>query len=268
MSSPVSGPVSGRLPPAEKIGLAPIARMTFGVIGRQPVAFLLLPLLVVSLPTIGGQFLLARTLLVPDVMVESSASMMVTGAVTGAGMGLFGMLLHYLLQAVLTHAAVADFNGRRAGLGESLGRGLRALLPALAAAILMLMGIVLGIALLVVPGVMLLCAWSVTVPAVVIERTGVFGGLRRSRELTKGNRWRILGLAIFYMAISAALSGIPVAFAYLLVTTEFYWVDTLLQGLTSAVSATIGATGSAALYAELRRIQDGAGPETLASIFD
>ncbi|ONG51571.1 hypothetical protein BKE38_15900 [Pseudoroseomonas deserti] len=264
----MSSTLPGSLLPAEKIGLAPIVRMTFGVIGRQPVTFLLLPLLVVSLPTIGAQFLLARTLLLPDVMVESSASMMVIGVVAGAGMGLFGMLLHYLLQAMLTYAAVADFNGRRASLGESLGRGVAALLPALGAAILMLAGIVLGIALLVVPGVMLLCIWAVAVPAVVIERTGVFGGLRRSRELTRGNRWRILGLAIFYVAISLALSGIAVAVAYMLVTTELYWMDTLVQGLTSAVSATIGATGSAALYAELRRIQEGASPETLASIFD
>ncbi|WP_159995585.1 hypothetical protein [Roseomonas sp. 18066] len=252
----------------EKLALGPVARMTFGVIGRQPATFLGLPLLVVALPSLLAQVGVGRYLLPGEAMQDFSTGVMALGMAAGLGLGLFGLLLHYALQAVLTYAAVADFNGRRASALESVGRGLAAMLPALGAAILMLLGIGLGFLLLVIPGLMLVCIWAVTVPAAVVERPGAVAALRRSRALTRGHRWRIFGLLVFYGIISVVLSAIPAVLAFALIGTSFYWVDGVLQAVLSSVSATIGATGSAAIYAELRRLQEGAGPESLASIFD
>ena len=53
----------------------------------------------------------------------------------------------------------------------------------------------IGMILLAVPAV-LLSMWLVAMPVCVAERLGVVRSLGRSRELTKGNRWRIFGLVV------------------------------------------------------------------------
>lgn len=59
----------------------------------------------------------------------------------------------------------------------------------------------IGLIFLIIPGIFLALLWSVSVPAMVVEGQGVFGALSRSAELTKGNRWRILGVAILVVLI-------------------------------------------------------------------
>src|ERR1700677_2453664 len=56
----------------------------------------------------------------------------------------------------------------------------------------------LGVIVLLVPGTYLLTVWSVALPVVVLERPGGLRALRRSRELVRGNRWRVLGLALLF----------------------------------------------------------------------
>jgi hypothetical protein len=50
--------------------------------------------------------------------------------------------------------------------------------------------------LILLPVVMLLLMWSVSTPVCVVERLGPLGSLARSRELTKGHRWKIFGLVL------------------------------------------------------------------------
>lgn len=56
--------------------------------------------------------------------------------------------------------------------------------------------IVIGLVLLIVPGLMLFTRWAVALPALLREELGVTAAMGRSSELTAGNRWRILGLAL------------------------------------------------------------------------
>jgi hypothetical protein len=51
----------------------------------------------------------------------------------------------------------------------------------------------------------LFTSWSVSVAVVVLERPGGLGALARSRELVRGNRWRVLAL-ILSLAIPLALA--------------------------------------------------------------
>jgi hypothetical protein len=53
-------------------------------------------------------------------------------------------------------------------------------------------GIFFGLILLIVPGIILGLAWSVSIPATVIEKEGPLNALQRSAQLTKGSRFRIL----------------------------------------------------------------------------
>ena len=72
--------------------------------------------------------------------------------------------------------------------------------------------VMLGFAALFVPGVMAICVLCVTLPACIIERTGLVESLERSAELTDGYRWPLFGLflltALPVMVLSALTGGL------------------------------------------------------------
>ena len=172
----------------------------------------------------------------------------------------------------MIYAAVTDLNGRRATVADCLSVGLRAFLPLLGIGIMFYLAVFLGMVLLLVPGLMLLVAWSVAVPAYVVEQTSLTGSFRRSAELTRGNRWRIFGLMILYIVaiviIEAVLgvfgnasriaAGGGIGFMHALV----------ILPLIGMANSMVGTAGGAVLYVQLRQIRDGVGAESLASIFD
>ena len=131
----------------------------------------------------------------------------------------------------------------------------------LAMTILIGLGLMVGFLLLAVPGVMLLLRWSVAVPALVVERSGVLGSLGRSRDLTQGHRWAILGFLLVLALIDAVVFG---AFAFgggmLAVSLQGVGIAVALPIVTLVVNAMLSAfngAATAALYFELRRAGEG-----------
>ena len=54
----------------------------------------------------------------------------------------------------------------------------------------------IGLVLLVVPGLFLITIWAVIAPVIVLERAGVFESFGRSRHLVKGNGWQVFGVLV------------------------------------------------------------------------
>ena len=79
--------------------------------------------------------------------------------------------------------------------------------PAVQAALPMLVNVVLttlacvfltflGLIALILPGIFILLILSVAVPACILEGHSPIAALKRSRDLTRGNRWPLLGLVL------------------------------------------------------------------------
>jgi hypothetical protein len=179
-----------------------------------------------------------------------------------------------ILQAVLVHATVIDQEGQRPKIGESLSIGLRAFWPLVGVGILSAIAYALGFMLLIVPGVMLLCAWCVAAPALITEGTGVTGAFKRSAVLTRGNRWRIFGLGLMVVLIVIGISlviglvsglGVLALGAFGLIGLA-QGLGLVLNVLVQALSTMVGAAGVAVLFVELRRVREGGG-DHLAKIF-
>lgn len=66
----------------------------------------------------------------------------------------------------------------------------------------------IGLILLIIPGIVLALIWAVSAPAMVVENQGVFGSMGRSVELTRGNRWRVLGVAIVVFLIYVVVAAL------------------------------------------------------------
>jgi len=67
--------------------------------------------------------------------------------------------------------------------------------------------IILGLILLVLPGIIMAVIFSLAIPVIIIERTGTFQSLRRSKSLVSRNQWRTFSILLFTFVLTV-LAGI------------------------------------------------------------
>ncbi|WP_448952085.1 hypothetical protein [Labrys neptuniae] len=112
--------------------------------------------------------------------------------------------------------------------------------------------ILLGLAALVVPGLMAIALLYLTLPACMIERNGMVESLERSGELSMGYRWPLFGLFILTLLPAIGLSAAAGSLGDARSTIVEGLVDeaaTMLLGIVWAVTAT-------ACFERLRQIRN------------
>lgn len=65
-----------------------------------------------------------------------------------------------------------------------------------------------GFLALIVPGLILITIWAVVAPSIVVEDKGVFEAFGRSRELVRGNGWRVFGTIVLAFMIVVVVAGV------------------------------------------------------------
>jgi len=167
-------------------------------------------------------------------------------------------------KAVLVHTAIQDIRGGgRVGLIESLNVSLRQFWPLVGLAFASFLTS-LGFVLLVVPGFILSTIWFVALPACIVERVGPWTSLRRSLQLTKGHRWRILGLVLLLLIPTWGSSFV----GWLLSTAASELVGTVGEWLCTTIMTAITAAVVVVTYYDLRVVDEGADIAGLAVVFD
>jgi hypothetical protein len=161
------------------------------------------------------------------------------GAIFAALLSLVGT---FWLQGAIAEA-VADVRDGRADLsiGETINRVSPHVARLGAAGILAVLGVVIGLILLIVPGLVLLTWWILIAPVIVLERRGVFEAFGRSRELVRGHGWNVFGAIVIGIVISII--------ARIVVALLLIWLPTGLQDfLGSLISNTVIAPFIAAAW--------------------
>ena len=174
-------------------------------------------------------------------------------------------LLAYLVTATLVYGTVQDLRGRHASLGDCISRGLAVMFPVIGVAILMVLATGLATLLLIVPGLIVMTMLWVAIPAAVVERPGVFASLGRSRELTKGFRWKVFGLIILIMIAQSVVGWVA---GFVLGITGSIPAVLLGNLMVTAFFTALGAVISAVGYHDLRVVKEGIGTEEIAAVFD
>jgi hypothetical protein len=106
--------------------------------------------------------------------------------------GVSGALVHYLVEG---RAPLAGYSKLEGSLGSLV-----------LASFLGGLGTLAGLALLIVPGLILAARWSLIVPVVALERRGARAALGRSNELVSGRTGAVLAVLAL-----AALAGVLIA---------------------------------------------------------
>jgi hypothetical protein len=179
------------------------------------------------------------------------------------------MVVYAITTALLVQLAYDAKLSRPIQLGRYVGPALNAAIPLAILTIVVTILLTIGLMLFIVPGLWVYAVFCVLAPVIVIERAG-FGGMGRSRALTKEYRWPIVGAlilafivvivlqlaAMLMVAVVAAFGTLGMIFALILMVA----ISTLGAGYLSILVSLI--------YARLREIKEGVSVDEIASVFD
>ncbi len=150
---------------------------------------------------------------------------------------LLSLVLFSVASAACVHLIAEAREDRDVSWGAALSFGLSRAPGVLAASLIVLVVVLLGLLALLVPGIWLAVALALTTPALVLERLGPVEGMRRSFALVRGEWWRtaaVVGLGIV-LAVGLVLVVVVPATALALATD-----DLGVRVLISAIADTIG----------------------------
>jgi hypothetical protein len=123
-----------------------------------------------------------------------------------------------IAQGAMTLAAGEAYRGQSVGIGAVYRASLRRALALAGTYLLLWLGVMVGLILLVIPGIYLAVAWTLATQVVMLEGMAGSSALGRSRDLLRGNMLRALGISIvawiimmiFSSVLPLLVSGIPI----------------------------------------------------------
>jgi hypothetical protein len=174
------------------------------------------------------------------------------------------VLFGVLAQGVVMSAASSVAERGTATLSVAIYAAMKRFFPLIGAAVCMGFTVVLGFVLLVVPGLMLITAYFVVVPACVLEGLGPINSLRRSARLTKGYRWRIFGLVLIMVVLSLVGSLLARVGVLMLGSVG----AAILQLIATAAVGVFTSVVSVVAYRDMVAAKEGFGGQRIASVFD
>ncbi len=175
--------------------------------------------------------------------------------------GVFGLVA----RAIVIQASAQVIDGPGLRLSAAIDAGMGRVLPLLGAWLLAALALMCATMLLIVPGLMLWAAWYLLTPVCVLERLGPVASLSRSAALTKGNRWRILGLILILSVFGGIAASIPMVAAKLALGGA---AAAVMQVAAQALVGVFGTAVSVVAYQDLRSAKEGVGGGRIASVFD
>ena len=196
------------------------------------------------------------------------------------------------LSAGVTYGVIAAMRQGRVNLGEALTTSLRSILPLVGLGALAVLFFTVMALLVLIPflGILifmgltgyLVVRWWVVIPAIVVEQIGPIDGLRRAAELTRGNRWSILGVIALWVVVSMVAMmvvqmvltvafGMPMDMEAGMATEHagggVNWAVQIVVGLVDLLFVGLGASVVAVGYHDLRIAAEGGSSEQIARSF-
>jgi len=173
-------------------------------------------------------------------------------------------LLEICAQVVIILIGYARISGRPVTVRDVVLDSYQLFRSATAAWLLEAVAILIGLVVLIIPGLIVMTIFFVVLPACVIERTGAIGSLKRSVMLTKGHRWSVFGLVMIADILPLFLiAAISMPIERFEGRVAFEVAMFVLQLIYFPFSTLI----SLVAYRALRTAKEGPGVQTLAEVF-
>jgi hypothetical protein len=248
--------------PAAQLDVGQLIGLTLGAVARNWPRFLILSVALILLPTVCESYFF------PYVATQGALSnaRLWSAFVSFLQIFTFGSLF----SAVVAWIVWNEENGGKPSLAHAMGAALTVVFWIVGVSILRTLAELVGLVMLFVPGVIVILALWVVTPACVVERRGVIASMRRSLDLTRGQRWRLFAMfVVIYLlaAVPGILIGVGATFAGNMLPGARSAVASWGAGLRAAWSGMIYASCAACAYVELRHIKEGVRSSDLAAVF-
>ena len=181
------------------------------------------------------------------------------------GFLLVWVLIFTLSQSMMIHGVFQDIRGRSFEIGVSIARGLRRFFPVIGTSIYAFFMVMIGMFLIIVPGFMAITMLFVVIPVCVVEGLGPGASIKRSRELTKGQRWRILAIYLAPAIVIAICNTLLHRIGLRNLGLPGYTAGSFLV---TAIGGSYQAIANIVTYHDLRAVKEGLHIEQLAAVFD
>jgi len=242
----------------EQFGVGSVLGMSFRVYARNFIAFTLITA-VLYIP------LLAWTVHISNTPVDHTSLKEVLVQL-GVVLGLTAFLNSFVT-ATLTYGVVKDLQGQRASIVSCVTVGFKRMLPALGVGLLAGLCMIGGLILILIPGIIVACMLYVATPASVIEKPGVFGALRRSRDLTLGHKGGVFGILFMLWLIGWGVSKIEAA-AFTPTSVADVHLQMYISMGVQVILGTLSSVVAAVAYYALRAEKEGTSANELAAVFE
>lgn len=247
----------------------------FKLIGENFGLFAIIGLIGVVLPAIGGSIVAQNFIGAPAAWSESFQHLGAPAIAAFAGVGLVAIVINLMTVSAITETAILRAVDKKVDAGALLGSGLRNVLPLFVISVLVAIFIVLGLIVLVIPGIFLALCLCVAVPAYVGQPgLGIWGAVMKSFELTRGNRWWLLliGIVLFFasMIVGGTLGVAMIGFAMSSGDVSHAATSLPVQianAFISGVMRLLSYIFAAATYVTLRESKERLAPANAAEVF-
>lgn len=173
-----------------------------------------------------------------------AAGVAILVALVGA---LIAVVINAVLQAALMRGAALGSIGDPVDIDASYKWGFARFGSVLLISILVGLAVIGGFILLIIPGVIFLVMFSVSIPALVVENLRGTEAMSRSWNLVKGFFWHALGVIVVAGIIAAVVSAIIGA-----IGGDNWFVGWIFQAIAQIITAPFSALVSVLLYLDLR----------------
>lgn len=177
------------------------------------------------------------------------------------------LVVQPFLTAAVTRAASDVYLGEPVTIGGTYRYALRRLPAILWVTILSTLLILVGLVLLIIPGIIALVRLSVAPAALVVEGASGSTALRRSWRLTKGAFWRTLGILVLSGIVAGIVSSIlsiPGEFVVQALGPDAWPISSLAAVLATVLVTPFGTLVIVLLYFDLRIRKEGFDIEVMA----
>jgi uncharacterized membrane protein len=129
------------------------------------------------------------------------------------------------------------------------------LLPLIVAGILYGLAVTVGFILLIVPGLLFLTWFALYAPVIVVEKRGIFDAFTRSRELVRGNGWRVFGVIVVTFILQSVIQSL---LSQIGINADSLALRLILSVVAGVITAPISALAASVVYFQLRDLERGA----------
>ena len=189
----------------------------------------------------------------------------------GEGIGVWAVyglsaVFSAFVDGAICHAALRTVQGNKASFSGSVAFAITHFRSLLLVSLLTGLGIFAGTCLLIIPGLILACYWMVAIPACVTEELGARASIRRSTELTRGNRKKVFAFMVAFFVLAVLLGVVQNAVAEILGLNIL--LEELLYLLLQLVPQTFYSVAVFIMYSDLRGGREGVFLTHLGQVFD